>query len=77
MRYRSCALTRHRDGDDRSDLLCRFDRVSVGKVGVVRRRVSASQPVWIALLLLDGYANGMGDAEFDILDVIEGSRGDV
>ena len=37
MRYRSWALTRHRGGDDCSDLLRRFDKVRIGKVGVARR----------------------------------------
>ncbi len=34
MRYRSWALTRHRGGDDRSDLLSHFDKVRIGKVGL-------------------------------------------
>ena len=37
MRYRSWALTRHRGGDDCSDLLRRFYKVRIGKVGVARR----------------------------------------
>ncbi|MDE2772764.1 MAG: hypothetical protein OXI46_03530 [Gemmatimonadota bacterium] len=37
MRYRSWALTRHRNGDDCSDLLRRFDKVRIGRVGVARR----------------------------------------
>ena len=37
MRYRSWALTRHRGGDDCSDLFRRFDKVRIGKVGVACR----------------------------------------
>ena len=37
MRYRSWALTRHRGGDECSDLLRRFYKVRIGKVGVARR----------------------------------------
>ena len=36
MRYRSWAWTRHRGGDDCSDLLRCFDKVRIGKVGVAR-----------------------------------------
>ena len=37
MRYRSWALTRHRGGDDCSDLFRRFDQVRFGQVGVACR----------------------------------------
>ena len=37
VRCRSWALTRHRGGDEFSDLLRRFDQVRTGKAGVVRR----------------------------------------
>ena len=37
MRYRSWALTRHRGGDECSDLFRRFDKVRIGKVGAACR----------------------------------------
>ena len=37
MQYRSWAWTRQRGGDDCSDLLRRFYKVCIGKVGVARR----------------------------------------
>ena len=44
MRYRSWVLTRHRGGDDCSDLLRRFDKVRIDKVGVARRGAMPVMP---------------------------------
>ena len=40
-RDRSWALTRHRGGDDCSDVFRRFDKVRIGKVGVTCRGLAA------------------------------------
>ena len=42
MRYRSWALTRHRGGDDCSDLFRRFDKGRIGKAGVACRSARSS-----------------------------------
>ncbi len=44
MGYRSWALTRHRGGDECSELLRRFDQVRIGKAGVARRGAMAVMP---------------------------------
>jgi len=44
MRYRPWASTRHHGGDDCSDLLRRFDKVRVGKVGVACRGAMPVMP---------------------------------
>ena len=41
MRCRSWALTRHRGGDECSDLLHRFDQMRIAKVGVARHGTMA------------------------------------
>ena len=44
MRYLSWASTRYRGGDDCSDLLRRFDKVRIGKVGVACRGAMPVKP---------------------------------
>ncbi|MCY3856926.1 MAG: hypothetical protein OXF33_02480 [Rhodospirillales bacterium] len=44
MRYLSWACTRYRGGDDCSDLLRRFDKVRIGKVGVACRGAMPVKP---------------------------------